>query len=263
MPTRAACFMLFQGVLLTTGCSVWPGPDHRSVTLDRIQSLIEDSELRHSQQHCQGFDDLRAQMAEQRQTLVRVEQGIAGINSSNPAFMTAECPPQEAPAAIYEGKTIIGSSEWIYLSPPGHHYQARIDSGAATSSLSAMNIERFERNGERWVRFDLQHDDEAKALTIEAPLVRHVRIRQASSEEAERRPVVALTVNLGSHLQQETEFSLTDRSQMTYPILLGREFLRDVTLIDVGQQFIHPKFVPDIPATEERPQMQNNEGPQS
>src|SRR5690606_25429882 len=32
---------------------------------------------------------------------------------------------------------------------------------------------------------------------------------------------------------------------MTYPILLGREFLRDIVLIDVGRTNVQPKFQPD------------------
>jgi hypothetical protein len=51
-------------------------------------------------------------------------------------------------------------------------------------------------------------------------------------------------VNMGQDHRYDTEFTLTDRSQMTYPILLGREFLRDVILIDVSRQFIHPKYIP-------------------
>src|SRR5690606_26507194 len=85
---------------------------------------------------------------------------------------------------------------------------------------------------------------EAEPLQIEAPVVRNVRIRQASADDVERRPVVQLTINLGSGLQQDAEFTLTDRSQMTYPILLGREFLRDIVLIDVGRKNVQPRFQP-------------------
>src|SRR5690606_8163018 len=48
--------------------------------------------------------------------------------------------------------------------------------------------------------------------------------------------------------QQEAEFTLTDRSQMSYPMLLGRSFLQDVALIDVGKEFTQPKFeIEDTP----------------
>ncbi|MEE3208742.1 MAG: RimK/LysX family protein, partial [Pseudomonadota bacterium] len=40
---------------------------------------------------------------------------------------------------------------------------------------------------------------------------------------------------------QPTEFTLADRSRMSYPVLLGRSFLKDVAVVDVGQEFIHPR----------------------
>ncbi|WP_430459507.1 RimK/LysX family protein [Thalassolituus sp. LLYu03] len=251
MPSWASRLPILLGAISIAGCATWPDQNHRSVTLDRIRQTVDASLDAHqppAPAECQDFTAVEDQLKRQRLQMVRLTKQLQALASASPSFATADCPPASAPASMTDGKTLVGETEWIYITPPGHHYQARIDSGAATSSLSAMNITRFERNGEKWVRFWLQHDDEAEPVEVEAPLVRHVRIRQASAEETDRRPVVALTVNLGTGLQQSTEFSLTDRSQMTYPILLGREFLRDVTLIDVGRQFVQPKFVPDMPA---------------
>lgn len=250
MPIRASRTVILLGVLFSSGCAVWPGEEHRAVTMDSIRAAVDDSLRSQPQQpaaSCLDLTGVEEQLRRQRSQMVKMNKQLQALTSASPAFASADCPPVNAPASAVDGKTIIGDSEWIYLTPPGHHYQARVDSGAALSSLSAINITRFERNGEKWVRFWLQHDDEADPIEVEAPLVRHVRIRQASADEADRRPVVSLTVNLGNNLQQNAEFSLTDRSQMTYPILLGREFLRDVTLIDVGRQFVQPKFVPDMP----------------
>src|SRR5690554_7836235 len=101
----------------------------------------------------------------------------------------------------------------MYLPAIGHHYQARIDSGATTSSIHADNILRFERDGKKWVRFEIREDDDSEPIEVETPLTRTVLIRQASAEEPERRSVVTLTVNLGG-LQQDSEFTLTDRSKM-------------------------------------------------
>jgi hypothetical protein len=57
---------------------------------------------------------------------------------------------------------------------------------------------------------------------------------------------VSLTTSLGKRLRKKTEFTLADRSGMVYPVLLGREFLQDMTLIDVGKKFLQVKFIPDI-----------------
>lgn len=50
---------------------------------------------------------------------------------------------------------IIGESEPIYFMPMSMPFQARIDTGAEMSSIDAKNIKKFERDGEKWVSFDL------------------------------------------------------------------------------------------------------------
>jgi hypothetical protein len=39
-------------------------------------------------------------------------------------------------------------------------------------------------------------------------------------------------------LRQQTEFTLADRSEMTHPMLLGREFLQDIALVDVSKTYL-------------------------
>ncbi len=50
---------------------------------------------------------------------------------------------------------VIGQAEYVTVQPAGVRYRARIDSGATTCSMSALDIKRFERDGEKWVRFRL------------------------------------------------------------------------------------------------------------
>ncbi len=133
------------------------------------------------------------------------------------------------------GKAILGRVEYAWLEDVNQYLKARIDTGAKSSSLNATKIQRFERDGDRWVRFDVAMSD-SEVVTVEAPLVRHVRIRQASIDELERRPVVKLHIRLGE-IDEETEFTLSDRRNMLYPILLGRSFLRDIVMVDVAKKF--------------------------
>lgn len=160
-----------------------------------------------------------------------------------------EC-PTVAPPTI-DDKIILGRTEWIWLEAVNRVFRARVDSGATTSSLSAHHIVEFERDGKKWVRFNMVPDDDVDdSYEVEAPLVRFARIRQASSEEVDRRPVVELTIKIGE-FTDTAEFTLTDRTSMTYPILLGREFLRDIALIDVAKSYHQPKPEPlkDRPAS--------------
>ena len=150
-----------------------------------------------------------------------------------------ECPP------INDGelgnKAVIGAIEWLYMDPPGQHYRARVDSGAETSSLSASEVVEFERDSDDWVRFDFRHDPEDDPINFELPIKRTVLIRQAPFAEPERRVVIELDIRLGQELQT-TEFTLTDRSRMTYPILLGRAFLMDLYIVDVSQSYTHDRY---------------------
>ncbi|MBK1852456.1 ATP-dependent zinc protease [Marinobacter sp. 1-4A] len=135
-----------------------------------------------------------------------------------------------------KGKVIVGEVENFYLAGPGLIYKARIDSGAETSSIDARNITRFERDGSNWVRFDVPVPGAEEFVTLEKEISRRVKVIQASADGAERRVVVELQFSIGDH-QQVAEFTLADRSNLTYQALIGRNVLRDVMLIDVGKEY--------------------------
>ncbi len=137
----------------------------------------------------------------------------------------------------YQGKLVVGELEKLYLAVPGIILDARIDSGATTSSLHASNIQRFERDGEDWVRFDILNPQTEENITLERKLSRNARIIQSNTDDAERRPVIELPFVIGNH-RQSAEFTLSDRSHLTYPVLIGRNILRDVMLIDVGREYV-------------------------
>ncbi|MCX9474345.1 ATP-dependent zinc protease [Vibrio cholerae] len=138
---------------------------------------------------------------------------------------------------------VLGEIESVTIDAIKQTFDARIDTGAATSSLNAVDIEEFERNGKNWVRFHLADEKNPKtdANWIEAPVLRYVRIRQSTNENTERRAVVELWVKLGS-IHEKAQFTLADRTQMTHPVLLGREFIRDIAVVDVSRKYIHSKI---------------------
>lgn len=158
-----------------------------------------------------------------------------------------------------DGKLILGESEWVYVEEAHGTIQSRVDTGAATSSISATDIQVFERDGHRWVKFKMPLD-EGGSLDMEAPFVRYVRIRQSSSEHYDRRPSVRLSIQLGS-LKEQAEFNLKDRSQMDFSLLLGRELIKDVAVVDVAREFVQPKPETDG-ATEVMAKSRKTEAPQ-
>jgi len=152
--------------------------------------------------------------------------------------------PTLAPIQVshIDDKTILGQAEWVYVSTVKDNFRGRIDTGATTSSINAVHIERFERDGEKWVRFNLTHAEGENAEIIEAKVVRVAKIIQSSNPDANtERLVVKLHVRIGD-VSQLTEFTLTNRTHMAYPVLIGRTFMRDVILVDVSKEYIFPKY---------------------
>lgn len=139
-------------------------------------------------------------------------------------------------------KILIGRLEKFLVIPPGQVFHARIDTGATTSSLDARDIQIFERDGSKWVHFQIQDPENKDSYyDVEQPIVRWVRIIQAASEESARRPVVKLQFQIG-RIKRIEEFTLEDRSHMDYQVLIGRNVLRDLMVVDVAREFIWTPF---------------------
>ena len=125
---------------------------------------------------------------------------------------------------------------------------ARIDTGAETASLDARDIEMFERDGEDWVRFGIVHPDNGEVVVLERQLERKARIIQSNTEQAERRPVVVLGIVVGN-VRQNAEFTLSNRSHLDYQVLVGRNVLSDVMVVDVSRVNIAPPDIPGVTGT--------------
>lgn len=143
-------------------------------------------------------------------------------------------PAQPQASAVREGKLIIGAVEKVFVDPPGVVYQARIDTGAESASLDARDVQEFERDGERWVRFKMPLPDSEGLVDVERKVSRFVRILQSSAEEADRRPVIKLRIVIGT-VERLVEFTLSDREHLEFPILIGRNVLKDSMIVDVSR----------------------------
>lgn len=132
-------------------------------------------------------------------------------------------------------KRVIGSEELVLLDDLTEKFKARIDTGATTSSLNATDIVEFERDGTKWVRFNF-NKNLTDSQIIEAKVARTILIRQANSTEPTRRPIIELPIQLGD-IKTLTEFTLADRSHMSFPVLLGRTFLKDIVMVDVARTY--------------------------
>ena len=130
-------------------------------------------------------------------------------------------------------KRIIGAVENVRLVPPNIILKARIDTGAKTTSVDARNITPFERDGKQWVRFTCMEGD--KEHTIERKVLKTVQIKR-HEEESQDRYVVNMRIILGD-VSQLIPVTLNDRDAYIYPVLIGRNFLRDYFIVDVAKKY--------------------------
>ncbi len=150
---------------------------------------------------------------------------------------------------IANDKTIYGVNENVLIEEFNLDVQAKLDTGATTSSLSARDIELFDRDGDPWVRFSLAIEN-ASEEKIERPIVRTSRIkRRADDFDPEtdktyvKRPVIELRVCMGKETRV-IEINLTDRSRFKYPLLLGTQALQHFgALVDPSARYIAEKPV--------------------
>lgn len=152
-----------------------------------------------------------------------------------PPVVVCEPAPPPVPAPPERPKTvlpILGAVEYVTLEPPGLRLKARMDTGTSSSSLDARDIREFERDGKPWVRFVVIDRGNDKPREVTRPVVRATTLKG----NGERRYVITLRTAVGG-IDQFTEFTLSDRSDQTYPVVLGRDFLRDQALIDVARRY--------------------------
>ncbi|RXJ86454.1 ATP-dependent zinc protease [Arcobacter sp. CECT 8985] len=135
---------------------------------------------------------------------------------------------------IKSSKIIIGQKEYVYIPSEDITLKARIDTGATTTSINALNIKGIERDGKKWVKFDLE-DEKGKLIHKSLPISRLVKIKRHGTKY-QRRYVVKMKLTIGKTTQL-VDVSLTDRSKFKYPLLLGRNYLNGIMIVDVSKEY--------------------------
>ncbi|WP_417243145.1 ATP-dependent zinc protease [Celeribacter sp.] len=121
--------------------------------------------------------------------------------------------------------SVVGWMEYIDLPDLGlHKVKAKFDTGARTSALHAMQIETFERDDTHWVRFHVDIEVAAPDHWVEAPVHDTRHIKNTSGVPEER--IVILTPVTIAGRTWPIAVSLTDRSNMRSPMIVGRTALK-------------------------------------
>ncbi|KXX66751.1 alpha-L-glutamate ligase [Flammeovirga sp. SJP92] len=130
-------------------------------------------------------------------------------------------------------KIVVGSEEWCsfpQVNIPA--IKARVDSGAKTSALHAVNIVPFKKEGTPWVSFEVHplQNDGKTTVHCEAPIHDKRRVK-SSSGNSEVRFVIKTVLAIADDTW-EVQLTLTNRDSMGYRMLLGRQAMSGKMLVD-------------------------------
>ncbi|ACE82780.1 ATP-dependent zinc protease family protein [Cellvibrio japonicus] len=196
---------------------------------------------------------LQQQLAEQQKVLESeprvIEKQTTRVVCPSPVSPPApKVPPAETPVV---DKQIVGLQEQVLLTGLNIIMPTRINTNVANSVLDARNIQLFERNSDEWVRFTVYNPETKEPHVLERKRLRFQNVTTASAT-TERRPVVEMRFTVGK-LTQKGEFVLADRSTSEFPLLIGRNLLRDVMLVDVSGNNLAPVQRIEEPAPKAQP----------
>ena len=152
--------------------------------------------------------------------------------------VTVQAPPPPAPAATTATQKhlpIVGAVEWATVEPANIRMEARIDTGSATTTLHAENLQLVEKDGKRWVHFSLLDPATEEQIAVEERLRRKV-VKKSSDGDKQTRYVVKLWISLGES-RILADVTLNDRD-MEYPLIVGRNVLVDTMIVDVSRKHL-------------------------
>ena len=133
---------------------------------------------------------------------------------------------------------IIGWREWVSL--PDFHVpgiKAKVDTGATTSAIHAFDMEPFDIDGERHIRFSIHplQGQDSISIPCEAKLIDRRKVRN-SGGTAQKRFVVETTLGIAGQ-QWKIELTLTNRDEMKFRMLLGRSAMKKRLIVDPQLSF--------------------------
>jgi hypothetical protein len=149
-------------------------------------------------------------------------------------------PPPATPAhPATKKKKIVGWREWVRLPDlKVPKIKAKLDTGARTSALHAFRVTPFTKDGAAYVRFfvhPLQRKSKPEIRCV-ALVIDHRTVTDSGGRREER-PVIRTVLKIGRS-RYPIELTLTNRDEMGFRMLLGRQALRRRYLVDPGRSFV-------------------------
>lgn len=135
-------------------------------------------------------------------------------------------------------KVVVGALELCDLPELSiNNLNVRVDTGAATSSLHVDNIQEFYVDTQLWVSFDIHPNlHNVSEIVRREAKVKTIKKVKSSTANKERRYTIITKIIL-AEMAWNIELTLTDRSQMTYLMLLGRQAMKDRLIVDPAIEY--------------------------
>jgi hypothetical protein len=134
---------------------------------------------------------------------------------------------------------VIGWKEYVEFPDWGlRRVKAKIDTGARTSALGVMGYELQESPDGlvAVLRLAPSRRHPERVAVVRAPVLRTVVVRNSGGVK-EHRPLVETRVKLGP-VTKVVRLTITYRSGMLLPMILGRQALAGEFIVDVSRKFV-------------------------
>lgn len=137
-------------------------------------------------------------------------------------------------------RTLIGWREWVSLPELGlPAIKIKIDTGARTSALHAVDILPYEKDGQRRVRFKTHPMQGETDIVRECDCALVDERRVTSSNGLQEKRYVIRTLVERDKIKASIEVTLTSRTDMEFRMLLGRTALREMgVIVDPNKSFL-------------------------
>jgi len=140
-----------------------------------------------------------------------------------------------------ENKIIYGYVEKATLVDKGLVLSAKLDTGAKSASLNAVDIEEVDQNGIAYLRFTVPGKQGNVSFKSEYIGKVHIKVRAGEHSQSRvapiKRPVVLMRIKIGD-IERTIPVNLTNRKRFIYPLLLGRDAIKAFSgLVDPASTF--------------------------
>ncbi|XPV67550.1 MAG: ATP-dependent zinc protease [Halarcobacter sp.] len=134
-----------------------------------------------------------------------------------------------------KNKKIVGRKEIISILDLNLiDLDAKIDTGADSNALHCDDIVINEDSVEFTLLDEIHPSYHGKRMKL--PIYKIKRVK-SSNGQVQLRPSIKVTVDFMGK-KYKSVISLTNRSDMKFPMLIGRKFLHDRFLVDVSKEYL-------------------------